>query len=262
MKTAAKPMYMPRFVRVIFALMMREMATTYGKSYFGYVWAVLDPIGGIAVLSIAFSLAFAVPALGESFPLFYATGYMPFVVYSTIQKKINGAVRENKTLLFYPRVTYMDAIISRFILNLITQLLVAVVVFTAIMTWYDVPFHMDTARVFNGLMAAAVLGLGIGALNCVIVHLVPSWKHMWGIITRPLFLISCIFYLYDTLPAWAQSILWYNPLVHVIGMTRDGIYGNYDGDYITPLYPYSIGGVTLLLGLMLLRRYSGHMVNN
>jgi capsular polysaccharide transport system permease protein len=262
MSEVGRQLYIPRFVRVQFAMIMREMATSYGKSSFGYLWAILDPIGAIAVLSIAFSLAFGAPALGESFPLFYATGYIPFVVYNTMQQKINGSIRENKQLLFYPRVTYLDAIISRVALTLVTQLLVAVIVFGGIMILYDVDAHVGLADIFAALVAAGVLGLGVGALNCAIVHLFPGWRNMWGILTRPLFLISCIFYLFDSLPQWVQSILWFNPIVHVIGLTRTGFYGSYEGDYVTTAYPFLIGGITFLMGLILLRRHAPYMINS
>lgn len=261
MSEVLRQLYIPRFVRVQFAMIMREMATSYGKSYFGYLWAILDPIGGIAVLSIAVSLAFKAPALGESFPLFYATGYIPFVVYNTMQQKINGSIRENKQLLFYPRVTYLDAIISRFILTFVTQLLVGVIVFGGIMILFDVDYSIDLGAIFIAFLAACVLGLGIGAVNCVIVHLFPGWRNMWGIITRPLFLISCIFYLFDSLPQWAQSALWFNPLVHIIGLTRTGFYANYEAHYLAISYPVLIGGITLLMGLILLRRYASQMIN-
>lgn len=261
MSEVRRQLALPRFVRVQFAMIMREMATSYGKSSFGYLWAILDPIGAIAILSIAFSLAFGAPALGESFPLFYATGYIPFVVYNTMQQKINGSIRENKQLLFYPRVTYLDAIISRILLTLVTHSLVAVIVFGGIMILYDVDAHIDLGAVFMAMIAACTLGAGVGALNCVIVHIFPGWRHMWGILTRPLFLISCIFYLFDSLPQWAQSILWFNPIVHIIGLTRIGFYGSYEGDYVTVAYPFLIGGITFLMGLLLLRRHAPYMIN-
>lgn len=262
MSEVRRQLYVPRFVRVQFAMIMREMATSYGKSSFGYLWAILDPIGAIAVLSIAFSLAFGAPALGESFPLFYATGYIPFVVYNTMQQNINGSIRENKQLLFYPRVTYLDAIISRAVLVLVTQLLVAVIVFGGIMIVYDVDTNVDLGYIFTALIAACILGLGIGSLNCVIVHIFPGWRNMWGIITRPLFLISCVFYLFDSLPQWAQAVLWFNPLVHIVGLTRTGFYGSYEGDYVTTAYPFLIGGIALLMGLILLRRHAPYMINS
>jgi capsular polysaccharide transport system permease protein len=261
MSEVSRQLRLPRFVRVQFAMIMREMATSYGKSSFGYLWAILDPIGAIAILSIAFSLAFGAPALGESFPLFYATGYMPFVVYNTMQQQINGSIRENKQLLFYPRVTYLDAILSRVVLTLVTQLLVAVIVFGGVMVVYDIDYNINLSYIFAALLAACMLGLGIGSLNSVIVHLFPGWRNMWGIITRPLFLISCIFYLFDSLPQWAQAVLWFNPLVHIIGLTRAGFYASYEGDYVTGAYPFLIGGITLLMGLILLRRNAPYMIN-
>ncbi len=37
MNVAKRMFALPRFVRVQFAMIMREMATSYGKSYFGYL---------------------------------------------------------------------------------------------------------------------------------------------------------------------------------------------------------------------------------
>lgn len=261
LKTTKSYLRFPRFVRVVFALIMREMATTYGRSSAGYLWAILEPIGAIAVLSLAFSIALSNPALGESFPLFYATGYMPFMLYNTMQNKVGSAIRENLQLLFYPRVTYVDAIISRFTLTLITQLLVAVIVFSGIILLDDVNQRLDVIAIINALLVAAFLGLGVGVLNCVLIHLLPSWRQVWSIITRPIFLVSCIFYLFDTLPIWVQNILWFNPLVHIIGLTRIGVYSTYRGDYVAVIFPIAVGAITLFFGLLLLRRHGQELIN-
>jgi capsular polysaccharide transport system permease protein len=243
-------------------MMLREMATTYGKSSMGYLWAVLEPIGAVAVLSIAFSIALQNPALGNSFPLFYATGYLPFMFYNTMQNSVGATLRENIQLLFYPRVTYMDAIFSRFLLVTITQFLVAFIVFYGIIILDSVNQRLDLMAIVGSLMVAAFLGLGVGVLNCVIIHLMPSWRQMWSIITRPIFLISCIFYLFDSLPTWVQTILWFNPLVHIIGYTRTGFYSLYKADYVVLAYPLAIGGVTLFIGLALLRRHARDLINS
>ena len=253
---------LPRFLRVIFALMMRDMATTYGKSSIGYLWAVLEPVGAIAVLSLAFSIALNSPALGSSFPLFYATGYMPFMLYNTMQNRVSAGLRENLQLLFYPRVTYMDAIICRFLLTQITQLLVAAIVFIGIIWIDDVNQRIDLAKVLIALFVAGILGLGIGVLNLVLIHLWPSWRQIWSIITRPIFLVSCIFYMFDSLPNWVQSILWFNPLIHIIGEARSGFYTTYKGDYIVLAYPLLVGSITLFVGLALLRRHASDLINS
>ena len=69
----------------------------------------------------------------------------------------------------------------------------------------------------------------------------PSWRQLWSIITRPIFLVSCIFYLFDALPVWVQNILWWNPLIHVTGLVRRGIYPGYDASYASPTQGYTAG---------------------
>ena len=57
-------------LRAIGALILREMSTSNGRSPGGYLWAVLEPAGGIALLSLVFAAAFRNPPIGISFPMF------------------------------------------------------------------------------------------------------------------------------------------------------------------------------------------------
>ena len=73
-------------LRVLFALMVREMATKFGRSWGGYIWAIAEPLGGIMLLTVAFSFAFRKPPLGTNFALFYATGIIPFYLFSNVTR--------------------------------------------------------------------------------------------------------------------------------------------------------------------------------
>src|SRR5690606_17476223 len=114
--------------RSVFALMLREMSTTYGRSPGGYLWAVGDPVAGVLLLSIVFSLAFRSPPLGTNFPLFYATGFLPFMAYTELTMKIGQAIRYSRPLLTYPTVTFVDALLSRLLLNLLTNVVIFIIV--------------------------------------------------------------------------------------------------------------------------------------
>ena len=71
---------------------------------------------------------------------------------------------------------------------------------------------------------------------------------------RPLFIISGVFFLFSDLPALARDVLWYNPLIHTIGLMRVGFFATYKGDYISVIYVLVIASVTFVLGLLLLWR--------
>ena len=85
--------------RAIVALMLREMATTYGRSPGGYIWAVLEPAAGIALLTAIFSLGFRSPPIGSNFPIFYATGLVPFLAFIDVTNKTAASVTFSKPLL-------------------------------------------------------------------------------------------------------------------------------------------------------------------
>ena len=79
-------------LRVVMALILREMSTTYGRSPGGYVWAIIEPVAGIAILSLVFVYLFRTPPLGTNFPLFMATGFLPLGLYAGLTSKVGMSI--------------------------------------------------------------------------------------------------------------------------------------------------------------------------
>ncbi len=247
--------------RAIFALIVREMSTTYGRSPGGYFWAVAEPIAGIALLTFFFSLMLRAPALGSNFAYFYATGMVPFTFYVDVNAKVSLSLKFSRQLLFYPRVTFTDALIARFLLSFFTQILIFFLVFLIIIQAYDIKPTLDFKSIFIGLGMAAILGLGIGTMNCFLILRIPVWQRIWAIFTRPLFLVSSIFYLFETVPEPFKSFLWYNPLVHIVGMMRRGFFATYDAAYVSVSFVCILSLVLMGFGLLLLGTYQRDLLH-
>ena len=248
-------------VRTIFALILREMSTTYGKSPGGYIWAVAEPIAGTALLTFAFSLAFRSPPLGTNFAIFYATGLLPFMIYTDIAMKVSESIRFSRQLLFYPKVTFLDAILARFILNFTVQIIVAIVIFTGIYTIYGLHNALHFPSILASVILAGALGLGIGTMNCFMISYYPTWLRVWAIFNRPLFLVSCVFFIPESLSVNLREYLYWNPLVHIVGEMRTGFYSRYTGDYVSWLYVLAISGIAFLVGIIFLSRYHRDILN-
>jgi capsular polysaccharide transport system permease protein len=249
-------------VRSISALMLREMATTYGRSPGGYIWALLDPIAAVALLSIVFSIAFAKPPIGNNFALFYATGYLPYMLYFDVSQKLGVAVRFNKPLLAYPSVSYIDALASRFLLNVATHLMVFLIVMSGLAWFYDLTLILNHAAIANALLMASALALGVGTLNCYLLSAFPLWERLWAIINRPLFIMSGVLFLVDHVPEPFRFFLMLNPIAHVIAEMRVGFFVTYDATFVSPTYVYLWSAVTLFFGLLLLHRYHKDILND
>lgn len=249
-------------MRAVVALMMREMATRYGRSPGGYVWALLEPIGAIVILAIGFSMLLRSPPVGNSFVLFYATGFLPFTLYQSLQTMVARSIIFSRPLLMYPAVTWIDAVLARFILNALTSLLATIILFAGILLFSDARAVIEITFILKSLALGMLLGLSVGLLNCALFGLLPVWEQIWSIATRPLFLISGVFFTFDSMPRMMQSILWYNPLMHIVGAMRKGFYPTYSGDYINLSYVLGVCLVLMFFGVVLLCRFHRDILNN
>jgi capsular polysaccharide transport system permease protein len=88
----------------------------------------------------------------------------------------------------------------------------------------------------------------------------PTWSNVWKVLTRPLFIMSGLFYTFESLPASIQAVLWYNPLIHVVGLMRAGFYGSYEAGYASPLYVLGIALGLFVVGAYLLRRHASYLI--
>lgn len=249
-------------LRTMMALILREMVTSYGRSPGGYLWAILEPAAGTALITVIFSLGFKSPPLGTHFGIFYASGIVPFFMFNDLSGKVGAAILYSKSLLVYPAVTFLDAIVARFILNAMTQLMVAYIVLSVIIIGLDAPVSISIDRIALGFVMAMALGLGIGTLNCFLFAMYPVWQRVWNILTRPLFFVSGVLFLHDNVPQPYRDWLEWNPLTHVVGSVRAGFYARYEASYVDPIYVFMVSAISFATGLMFLHRYHRDILHN
>lgn len=248
-------------LRSIAALVLREMSTRYGRTPGGYIWAILEPLGAILILGMGFSLIIRTPPLGNSFLLFYATGYLPFNLYGQLSNMVARSINFSRPLLAYPAVSWLDAVLARFLLNALTNMLVCYLLLGGLLLATDTRVVLEILPILGSVALSMLLGLAVGTLNCALIGLFPTWDMIWSIATRPLFLASGVFFTFETLPPTIQPYLWWNPLVHVIGMMRSGFYPMYNAQYVEPLYVLMVSLIILLFGLLLMRRHHRTILN-
>lgn len=241
--------------RAIIALMLREMSTRYGRSPGGYIWAIVEPLGALVLMSFVFSLLLRSPSLGNSFLLFYTTGFLPFLLYSQTLKTVMYALAFSRPLLMYPAVNWLDALLARFALNALTSITISCIVLFGILEFTDASAVLEFRYMITAMALAALLGLSHGTLNCALAGLFPVYSSLWTIATRPLLIAAGVFFLYEDLSPSIQSILNWTPWIHFTAMFRQGVYPNYAPDFISIPLMLIWALVPLMFGLLLLRRH-------
>lgn len=250
------------FWRPVMALMIREMSTTHGRYPIGFIWMFLEPLGTILILATVFSYALRNPVLGDSFALFYATGYLPYIMFMHTQNRVSGAISFSQALLKYPRVNIFDSLMARAFLSLVTISVISFVVITVIIAVFQSSRNIDFGGIMMAYLLAFGLGVAVGSVNCFLFTRVNFWRSIWGIMNAPMFIVSGIFFTYEILPPAVQDYLWYNPLLHILGMSRASFYPNYEAYYASVVFVFGVIIVFMTLGFTLLSVLSRDYIND
>lgn len=241
-------------LRVIGALILRELESSESRTSLGFLWAFIDPIATIILMSLVFSVVSRVPPVGDSFPLFYMTGIVPFALFAALSSKAAAAPKFSRPLLSFPAVRALDTIIARAILHFFIQMVVFAFLAISIIRLYDLNPSIDALLVIEALALAACLGFGMGCLNAVLFLLVPSYENLWSVFTRPLMLASGVLIPIDIVPEPYKSYLWWNPVAHPIELMRAAFYPEVGRENASALFVFMVALTAFVIGLVMLHR--------
>lgn len=240
-------------LQVVHALVLRETRTRFGSHRLGYVWALLEPLLFIAMFGVFYTLLDRTLPAGLPLVPFLATGFLPYLMFNRIARQSMNAIGANKGLLFYPDVRPLDLVGARVVLEIATYLSVFAVIMTTLGLW-EGRLHVDSLLLtMVGFALAAGLGLGLGLVLCGLSVFSNSIDRLVGPMMRPLFWVSALFFSTNELPTDVRDIVLFNPLLHVIELTRDGWFPGYRVPQVSILYPAAWTLLLLYFGLTLER---------
>jgi capsular polysaccharide transport system permease protein len=236
--------------RVLGALILRETTAAFGTSQIGYLWAIITPAAGTAILVAVFTAAGRQPPFGESLGLFFATGLLTLDFFTKLNTSLMTVLDANKALLAYPPIKETDVIFARAILVAAVYVAIMALFFSGLVALGLSAPPADAAGLSLAFMATFVLGLGFGTLNGVILSLWASWRYVETILTRPLFFVSGIFYVPSYLPPSVMEWLSWNPVLHCVEWMRSAWYRDYDSAVLDRGYVLCWALLLVLAGLL------------
>lgn len=239
--------------RVLLALVLREVEAGGLKGPNSLVWAVIEPVVGISLLSIIFMIALPAPPLGNSFALFYATGLLPLLFFQDVSQKSIIAIRFSRPLLGFAEIRLIEMIVGRAVLAMGLQVGIMILLLGGLLMANRHPIQTDVLHLAQAILATATLSTGVGVLGGWLSAEVPIWPRIWAAVLRPLVFISGVFFLVDEISDPYRDIAMWNPLAHAISAFRAGFYPQYIGEHASLTYVFGIGLGCLAIGVVGLR---------
>lgn len=248
------------FLRVLYALIMREGITRFGRNQLGYLWAFIEPAAYVLIFVFGrAALRDRIP-FGDSIVLFVLTGLMTFRIASSIANRAKSAISGNEALLAYPLVKTLDLVIARILLEAATMVTLFLIFLAGVAVFGGVRIQMNLESFVQALGATVLLGTGLGVFNAVIGRLLPLWERLWGLISMPLFITAGIFFLPGSLPPEIMRVLWWNPFLHCVEWMRDAVYLDYDPMLSRP-YLLGVSLTALFIGLFANRYFQQRILD-
>ncbi|MDO9707387.1 ABC transporter permease [Paracraurococcus lichenis] len=246
-------------VRVVGALILREMGTRFGRDNLGYVWLFLEPLMlGSAIGGLHLVTGHDMPGGLNPF-VFWTVGYVPFYLFRGVVNRAATGIEGNQSLLYHRHITVLDIMLSRHLLEFCAvgiALCILLLLFGSIFgEWPKEPGLMVLGMV---LMLGIAQGIAfLIAAGSVYTELFERITHLFTYLTMG---FTGAFFMVFWLPTELQAAALVVPTVHCFELVRRGLYGT-----IVPTHfdiPYVIAWIAVLhlLGLAALRKARLHLV--
>ena len=239
---------------VIYALLLRELSSTFTRSRGGFLWVLVEPVAHLLVPVLIFTFIRQRMLPGVEYAVFLVYGFLPYLLFKTVCLQIADGVKSARGLLSYRQVLLMDVFVSKAIAYVVIQAIVFTVVLTGLgMIGFDV-IPARPLELAGILMLTATFAFGLGVLFAALTSLVPDSRSLIRILFMPLYFISGILFPVTRFPDdWVQ-LLSFNPVLHLVELCRAmGVDGYVPMKYTTIEYPVVLALVFTIVGLMLYR---------
>lgn len=218
--------------RVVWALMLREIKTMYGRSRFGYLWVVIQTAFGVCVFWAFRAALGSRDEHGLSLPVFLITGFCAWNVFSEAISKVMVAIDANQALLFYSKVRHFDLVLARVLLVGATNVVVLILLMLVV---YVGGFNFTLNSLWPFIIAwffLMVCGAGLGMLACALKRYSDSVAVIVPMIMRIAIFVSGVLFSYNALPHSLRFLAEYNPVFQLIEYSRLSFSYVYPGDIL------------------------------
>ncbi len=240
--------------RVIWALLLREMQTRYGRENIGFLWIVGEPIMFCTGVAVVWTMIRPAHEHGLPMTAFVITGYVPLTMWRHCVLRGLKAFEANGALLFHRHVTPLDIILARVILEVVGTIIAGgIVAGGAIMIGAMDP-PKDIGLIYLGLAYHAAFSLA----SCLLIASLSERSDLLEKVMSAVMYLSLpltgAFAMIDWIPQRYQWILLLSPSANNIEMIRGGQFGAGAHPIYDLTYDTWATGLMLLFGLSLVLR--------
>jgi capsular polysaccharide transport system permease protein len=248
----------PEGLRIVGALMLREIKTRFGDNHLGFVWLFIEPL--LFIVPVVLFLSAGRPSShGLPFVEFMMTGYAPFIMWRNCASRSQAAISGNSGLLYHRMITPARIVLARCLLEIAASFITLGLIYTVFIYigWVRLPaifsyFLFGLAYMALVSWACAVFLCALGETSKVIGKMLSTFNYL-------MLAVGGVFFMVEWMPLWLQKYLVWVPTVQAFELIRFGYFGDALRTHWDPFNMLVCFLVPAVLGLHILRVAREHM---
>jgi len=237
--------------RVIFALMLRELHTRFGRENLGFLWFIGEPILFCAGVSIVWTAIRPSHEYGLPMTAIVITGYVPLTMWRHCIGRSVSAFRSNGSLMFHRQVTPLDIIINRMSLEIAGTIIAGLIVSLSAITFGYMKAPVDYSLIYAGIFFQSIFSISCGLIIASLSEMSEFLEKALNIISYLSLPLSGAFTMVDWVSQKYRWILLSSPSVESIEMIRGGQFGPTAHAHYNITFTIWINFILLLIGIKL-----------
>jgi lipopolysaccharide transport system permease protein len=214
---------------LLWMFVKRDITVVYKQTVLGPLWFFIQPIMTTLIYVFVFGNVANISTDGVPKPLFYMSGIVLWNYFSECFMRNSDTFSANAGVfgkVYFPRlITPLSLVFSNAIKFLIQFGLFLAVYAYFVTIGADVAPRIELVTLPLLIFLMALMGLGFGLIFSSMTTKYKDLKFLIQFGVQLLMYATPIIYPMSTLPAKYQSILWWNPITHIMEAFKFGFLG-------------------------------------
>ena len=255
MTTISEEMW--KFKGILFNFAISDLKIRYRNSVLGVLWSLVEPLLMLGVLFFVFSTMFKFEI--ENFPIYLLLGIICYNFFKNgTTFALNSLTNRSAlmTQIYFPRaIPGLSSGVTAVIMLLLE--LVVLGIFMVVLQ-YTPPITILVLPLILALEFLLVLGLTL-PLSVLNVKFKDT-EFIWMVVVHAGFFLTPIFYQFNMLPDYVQSVLQFSPVVQVVTMAHHVVLYGILPSVNSVLYAVGSTSIIVIIGYLIFRKYQVRIV--
>jgi capsular polysaccharide transport system permease protein len=247
-------------VRVIGALMLRELTTRFGRENIGFLWIMVEPMLFALLVGLLWRFMKGPLEFGVDIVAFTVSGYIPLVLFRSVVTRSIMSFTANGSFMYHRQIKVLDILLVRFLIELIGHMMAYLVIGLILGVFGMFPQPYDVGFILLGAAYFAFFCFSIALVVAPLSEMSEVLEKVTPVTLYIMIPFSGAFFLVSSLSQEAANIVLYSPPVHGMEMMRYGLFGPSIDPQYDYIYPLAFCLPVTVLGLVLCRMVRHRLV--